>query len=131
TMLTNSERVGRARAKHHSSTRWPIEELEQARHHLVFLFRVAEPPVASKAPCEDTLFTVHNQLEVGHTHKVSRGPYNMIAAACDFPDVDICDRGHLTISLFLQKHSDHTWQTFTLELDFVALHKILSVCVVT
>ena len=57
--------------------------------------------------------------------------YNMVAAASNLPHIHICNRGDLTVPLFLKKHSNNTRNTLTLEFYLVALHKIFSICVMT
>jgi hypothetical protein len=44
-----------------------VKQLHQTRHHLILLLCVAQSAIATKAPREDTLLGVQNQLQEGNT----------------------------------------------------------------
>ena len=50
-----------------------VEQLHQARHHLVLLFRVAQPAVAAEAPGEDALLRVQDQLRAERKRRLGAG----------------------------------------------------------
>lgn len=60
-----------------------VEQLHQARHHLVLLLRVAQPAVAAKAPGEDALLGVQDQLQGEETRAgTSRPPRGVTGPPC-------------------------------------------------
>lgn len=62
TRFTDGEGAGVAGVDLCCPTAREVEELDQPWHHLVLLLRVAQPSVATKAPGENTLLRVQDEL---------------------------------------------------------------------
>jgi len=62
TCLTDSKGAGVASVDLCSSSAWKVKKLDQAWHHLILLLCVAAPPIATKAPGENTLLGVQDKL---------------------------------------------------------------------